>query len=814
MLSESITVKSWRVPSFKKAIGLHKLQRRILKKLSHPSVPAGAVGRVEIVVSSTSARSCSRTFYRKFSRLIGLGLLVVLHVSCMKPFAALPADATMTVTWTANKETSVNSAGGGYRVYYGGSAGFNATQAPFIDVIHSGSSTPTSTVINNIYEGLNYVKIAAFSTDSSGSKHFSALSREVAVQAQKMAAPLRMASVASRAPASTLKSRVSEASVIDPRMNSSAAQSKAASAGVVGTDPFALSRGRHVPGEMLVKLKANTGAVTARAVNQKMRSLSAKKIAFGTAATGTLHQIRYADDQALQVALDQARLDPDIEFAQPNYIYHKLSVPNDTLYAQQWDLRNSGQTVSSPGLDPARALNNPGVSGYDMNMQGAWDIKTDCSSKVVAVIDTGVNSTHNDLAANMWSSGMYPSGGYDFVTNSSTPKGIDGHGSHVAGIIGAVGNNGLGTTGICWNAKIMGVRVLDSLGNGTTATVVAGINFAVAQGAKILNMSLGVPTFDQSLSDAVQAASNAGVIVVSAAGNSSSNNDSTPLYPCNLSVVGSLCVGAIDQTFALADYSNFGVLSVDVAAPGSNIASTWSGSGTITTVNLTSGWTKTNWGYNIDPNYGVSGINVISNPVGWDDASVRYATSANDHAYFTQTFGAADQIIASFFANYSFASTAEVAFGYKTGTVDPFAGGGTISPDTLTGDSGDSYVISEYDASGCAGGACSLGLQFTSPASGTSTGISVTDFETRTLQLNNTSYNTISGTSMASPHVAGLAALVWSQNPAYSNADVVEAIKNSGRALAALKGKSKTGRAVDAQAALLYMQTPIGLTAH
>ena len=151
---------------------------------------------------------------------------------------------------------------------------------------------------------------------------------------------------------------------------------------------------------------------------------------------------------------------------QPNYIYHVAAVPNDTQYGQLWAFKNTGQTVNTGTFTP-----NSGTSGDDMNIEPAWDRITDCSSVVVAVLDSGVNYNHEDLAANMWNGGSsLPNHGHDFVDNDDDPMDPNGHGTHLAGVIGAVGNNGTGTVGVCQKASIMAVRVLDAAGNVTTAT--------------------------------------------------------------------------------------------------------------------------------------------------------------------------------------------------------------------------------------------------------------------------------------------------------------------------------------------------------
>ncbi len=189
-------------------------------------------------------------------------------------------------------------------------------------------------------------------------------------------------------------------------------------------------------------------------------------------------------------------------------------------------------------------------------MEAAWDRITDCRSVVIAVIDSGVNYTHQDLAANMWdgSAAGFPNHGYDFGDNDNDPMPApddgSGHGTHVAGTIGAVGNNSLGTTGVCWQAKIMAIRARSSIGGYTSVSLMQSIDFAVSNGAKVINMSLGGPNPDPAVEGAIANARNNKVIVVIAAGNGDSNgigvnNDTTPAWPCNSSQDNVLCAAAL-----------------------------------------------------------------------------------------------------------------------------------------------------------------------------------------------------------------------------------------------------------------------------
>ncbi|MDY6933459.1 MAG: S8 family serine peptidase, partial [Spirochaetota bacterium] len=284
---------------------------------------------------------------------------------------------------------------------------------------------------------------------------------------------------------------------------------------LIGASPIKFNKSRskiarqYIEGEILIKFK--------KKIPQQNQINTIRRYGCETLKTITKNSISHVKLErgtSVEDAIDIFNNDPSVEYAQPNYIYTISAVPNDTEYGELWGLKNTGQTVSSAPY----ATNNPGTSGADMNLEPAWDVITDCSSIVVAVIDTGVDYNHEDLAGNMWDDGSGHSG-YDFIHNDNDPMDLNGHGTHCAGSIGAIGDNSTGTTGICWQAKIMAVRVLNAMGWGTTVNIIDGIIYAVDNGAKILSMSLGGPVYDHAYSDAITYSLDHDVIVVAAAGN-------------------------------------------------------------------------------------------------------------------------------------------------------------------------------------------------------------------------------------------------------------------------------------------------------
>jgi len=276
----------------------------------------------------------------------------------------------------------------------------------------------------------------------------------------------------------------------------------------------------------------------------------------------------------------QIKLDPTEDFhAAPQNKNAELTSPNDPLFSEQWALNNAGQ--------------NGGKANADLGALKAW-LKTQGSNDVVvAVLDTGVDYTHPDLTNNMW---MRPDKvpaytdaelgavndlhGFNADDNRSDPMDDNGHGTHCAGIIGAEGDNGEGIAGINWNVRIMPLKFLGRGGFGSTKNAIESINYAIDRkrngvNIKVINASWGSTSKSKALEDVIRAAGEEGILFVAAAGNNATNNDKNPHYPSNYNLPNVISVAALDRADNLASFSNFGVKSVHIAAPGREITSTW-----------------------------------------------------------------------------------------------------------------------------------------------------------------------------------------------------------------------------------------------
>jgi subtilisin family serine protease len=263
-------------------------------------------------------------------------------------------------------------------------------------------------------------------------------------------------------------------------------------------------------------------------------------------------------------------LNPQVQFAEPNFLISKEDLtPNDPQFKQQWALQNTGQ--------------NGGQYGSDIKVSKAWETTTGSNLTVIAVIDSGIDFTHPDLAANQWTNPR-PSAandlhGWDFVTASPEITDEHGHGTAIAGLIAADGNNSVGVSGVMWRASLMSLRVLDNTGTGDIASAVEAIDYAVTQGAQVINLSWGTSGESAALREAIDRALRRDVVVVCSAGNSGKNLDTAPYYPSSFGLKNLISVAASDNFDQPASWSNWNSRKVTVAAPGVNVLTTQRGGG-------------------------------------------------------------------------------------------------------------------------------------------------------------------------------------------------------------------------------------------
>lgn len=500
---------------------------------------------------------------------------------------------------------------------------------------------------------------------------------------------------------------------------------------------------------------------------------------------------------SVESALASFRKDPNVVSAQPNYVYRALdTTPNDGSFGNLWGLNNTGQFNTDPNSNTQNDTCVAGVNCYDMDAPQAWDTIHDCGTVVVAVLDSGTNYNQEDLSSNMWSS---PAGetGCDFIDADTDAQDKNRHGTHVAGTIGASGNNGTGITGVCWKVQIMPVRVLGSTGGGTTAQLIAGIDYATENGADIINLSLGSSSGSDNdeVFKALDRARSAGVLVIAAAGNSAADNDTTNTFPANYSLDNIISVAALSQDGTLAGFSNFGDQSVDIGAPGVSVFSSYPGAYTKVTDDFSGGigsWTSSgNAGSWAVRNVGGSAGNALEDPGG----SGSYGNSWNTTAYRSYNFINGDVVTFKFFTAFSVEGGASSCFDTFKPVTSASGGVPSSSLATLCGNTPSGSLIGlEYELTDAPGvSSYSAGFNLTTDSSVTAGGVIVDNIEGEYLKYNASTYEYLDGTSMAAPHVAGLAALLKARQPACGYAQIRDAILN-GAATGGDSSKIASGR--------------------
>lgn len=321
---------------------------------------------------------------------------------------------------------------------------------------------------------------------------------------------------------------------------------------------------------VLVTLADGADAATAVA------NLAASPLAAGVERLGfNIYQVNLRAGVSVGFAIPALDAIRGVAYAEADYAIGLNLTPNDPSYSSLWGMNNTGQSG--------------GTLDADIDAPEAWDIARGTGQKIVAVIDTGVDYNHPDLAANMWRNSGETAGdgidndangivddvfGADFANNDGNPMDDNNHGTHCAGTIGGVGNNGVGVTGVAWTTRIMALKFLGANGSGSTSNAIKCIDYAISKGASILSNSWGGGGYSSALEQAIIRARNAGAIFVAAAGNNGANTDVSANYPSNYAVDNVLSVAAIDRNNNLASFSNYGATTVDLGAPGVSILST------------------------------------------------------------------------------------------------------------------------------------------------------------------------------------------------------------------------------------------------
>ncbi len=546
---------------------------------------------------------------------------------------------------------------------------------------------------------------------------------------------------------------------------------------------------KFVPEQVIVQFRSGVSA------GERGSVLSARDArAARTLGKPGLTLVRLSDGASVQATVAALEQDPNVAFAEPNYVYRLTqTIPNDPDFGLLWGLNQVGD--------------------HDIDAPEAWDTQTGSSNVVVAVIDSGVAYDHPELNGNIWVNpaedvdGVDDDGngriddvrGWDFVQNDNTPLDFNGHGTHVAGTIGAEGNNAAAIAGVNWDVSIMPLRAASAGGSLTNGHIAAAINYACAQDAHVVNGSFGGPGRSTAISNAIKSNPCKDTLFVFAAGNDgdvlNNNTAASNSFPCEyhrpsphgVGAKNIVCVAATNVNDGLASFSNRGKSAVHLAAPGVDIYSTWPEWSPVFSDDLeasfanwaqaggTAAWLQTNelansgsfsmtdspgGTYPNNQNITVRN-NAALNLSGQAGCAVDYALELLMRDFDPST-GAVFDWFAIERATSSGGPWTEISF-YFGDTVPPAGSGGfALLTDDLSALDGD---VSAY-------------FRFLVHSDNTvrDDGAHVDDVVVKCLQAGGEDYNEIDGTSMATPHVAGVAALLLAQEPAMTPAQLKNAI--------------------------------------
>jgi len=518
-----------------------------------------------------------------------------------------------------------------------------------------------------------------------------------------------------------------------------------------------------------------------------------------------------------------------VEYAEPNYIVRKATIPNDPDFNMLWGLNNTGQTF--------------GTVDADIDAPEAWDITTGSTNVIIAVIDTGVAYNHPDQNENIWvntaeiaGNGIDDDGngyiddiyGWDFIDNDGYPEDYEGHGTHVSGTIAAKGNDGIGMVGVMWSAKIMPIRFLGVSGAGDIGNAVEAITYAVNNGARIINASWGSGGYSLTLYYAIDDAGSKDVLFVAAAGNEGKDSDSFPFYPASFNLPNIISVAATDDDDNLAYFSNYGATSVDLAAPGVDIHSSIpvfaygtpipvygeenfdGASGNLPLLGWASGGNNSTWA--ITTGTGVDGTNSLEDSPGGDylpdtDSWAGYMTpieSVKNNRY-TLSFKWRGNIDPTTYDYLNINYSPDGAFWDWVDWTDG------VNADFIP------YTTYELTAAADFYDSFYFGFGLESDSTGDYDGVYIDNvvLMREPMSISGYRYESYGGTSMVAPHVSGVAGLILSANPSLTCSDVKNIILNNVDLKTSLSGKTLTGGRLNAFAAVssLIPPAPLNLAA-